>query len=122
MSNVTNIVILVPLSLSLELEAVNALTAESLFNAGELKEIDDYAGGNKRMEHTIWAGAFNGLDLDAFLAALSGWAVGVSENFNASAIEGLDVLIIGQHDTSASFYRVNRTTGRLELVHPGEKA
>jgi len=36
-------------------------------NRGELKKVDDYAGGYKAVQAAVWMGAFNHLDIPEFL-------------------------------------------------------
>jgi hypothetical protein len=38
--------------------------------AGSLKQIDGFSGGTKAVEHEIWAGAYNWLDIPEFIKAV----------------------------------------------------
>lgn len=134
MSYVTNVVILVPLGLESELARVNALISEATGEA-VLKRVADHAGGTKCMEHCLWAAAFIGLDRAGFLAAMNAWLRLLDAAANAGPGEarrrearwtaedllmGLDLLIVGQQDRSASLFRFDRATREISLRHAGE--
>lgn len=65
MSVVTNVLLFMPGSESRALAPVQRWLDNA--NMGQLTKIDRYAGGKKYMEANVWAGAFNYLDVPAFV-------------------------------------------------------
>lgn len=68
MSVVTDVVVLCPLQDTVTLMQLN----EALLplEVGTLKDVSTYAGGHKSFQATIWAGAFNYLPREKFIAIL----------------------------------------------------
>lgn len=69
MSHVTNILILAPLIEARSDAISNINNYLNNLNKGSLKTIDSCSGGTKAMEVSVYAGAFNYLDIEEFLEA-----------------------------------------------------
>ena len=68
MSVVTDVVLLSPIQDEGVLENLNL--ALLTLDVGELTNIGSHAGGRKNLQATVWAGAFNYLELDELLNIL----------------------------------------------------
>ena len=69
MSVVTNVLLITTWSDEVGGECIAALN-EAFGQSGKLKRVSEHAGGHKHSECEVWAGAYNHLDIAAFVEAV----------------------------------------------------